>query len=40
MAKEKNRRGPYKQKFIESFDNAIVDPGTIRRWKRLAVEGI
>lgn len=39
MSSEKRRRGSYKNEFIKNFENAIVDPGTIRRWKKMAIEG-
>lgn len=29
----------YKDKFVRDFDNAIVDPSTIRRWKKNSAEG-
>lgn len=35
----KRKRGAYKFKFASNFDDAIVDPSTIRRWKKYAVDG-
>lgn len=39
MSAEKRQRGSYKNEFIRNFENANVDPGTIRRWKKMAIEG-
>lgn len=35
----KKRRGSYKDEFVKNFENALVHPSTLRRWRKLGTEG-